>query len=122
MKFADNEYEFFKDIIFLGKEDLSDNASYSLLGILSPYVNGGKKAETNRGKRILDALFPSVQNIDDKYSYCKKVPALLPVAWVHRAIRTIYFKLTKGNSVYGVKDKIEKSEYRIRMMRNAGII
>ena len=118
----DDEIAFLTDIVFNGKRDLSDNASYSLLGILSPYVNGGIKPEESKSKRTLQALFPSADSIDDKYSYCKKYHVLLPVAWVHRAIRTVYFKLTKGNEVYGVKDKIKESEYRIQMMKNAKIL
>ena len=46
---------------------------------------------------------------------------LLPVAWVHRAFRTVYFKLTKGGKVYGAGRKLKESEYRIQMMRNVGI-
>ncbi len=62
-------------IVFVGKRDLSDNSSYSLLWILSPYVNGKKET-------------------DEK----------------------------KGIEVYGVRDKIKGSEYRIRMMKNSKII
>ncbi|WP_026493694.1 nucleotidyltransferase domain-containing protein [Butyrivibrio sp. XPD2002] len=117
----EDELAFLNDIIFLGKRDVHDNADYSLLGILSPYVNGGKKSAESRKGRALQALFPSVQDIDKKYSYCKKYPILLPIAWVHRAFRTIFFKLTKGGKVYGAGRKLKESEYRIQMMKNAGI-
>ncbi|MCR5772118.1 MAG: nucleotidyltransferase family protein [Butyrivibrio sp.] len=120
--YPEDDMEFLSDIVFVGKRDLSDKSSYSLLGILSPYVNGKKETGEKKGSRVLQALFPSVNDIDDKYSYCKKFHFLLPIAWVHRAIRTIYFKLTKGSEVYGVKDKIKGSEYRIRMMKNSKIL
>ncbi|WP_022765654.1 nucleotidyltransferase family protein [Butyrivibrio sp. XPD2006] len=122
MKSPEDELSFFRDIIFLGKRDLSDRAEYSLLGILSPYVNGGKITEDSKGKRALQALFPSAKNIDQKYSYCKKYPVLLPVAWGHRAIRTVFFKITKGGKVYGAKKKLQESEYRIQMMKNSKLI
>ena len=80
------------------------------------------EAGDKKSGRILQALFPSVSDIDDKYAYCKKYHFLLPVAWVHRTVRNIFFKLTKGNKVYGVKDKITGSEYRIRMMKNSKIL
>lgn len=120
-KLPEDEQAFLNDIIFLGKRDINDMADYSLLGILSPYVNGGKKTAESKKGRALQALFPSVQNIDKKYSYCKKYPVLLPVAWVHRACRTIFFKLTKGEKVYGAGKKLKESEYRIQMMKNVGI-
>lgn len=120
--YPEDEMAFLSDIVFVGKRDLSDKSSYSLLGILSPYVNGKKDAGGKKESRMLQALFPSVKDIDDKYSYCKKYHFLLPIAWVHRAFRTIYFKLTKGNKVYGVKDKIAGSEYRIKMMKNSKIL
>ncbi|XME03256.1 nucleotidyltransferase family protein [Lachnospiraceae bacterium C1.1] len=123
MLLPEDEMGFFRDIIYLGKEDLNDKAEFSLLGILSPYVNGREdKTAESRGMRIMQSLFPSSKNIDDHYSYCKKYPVLLPVGWTHRAFRTIYFKLTKGSKVYGVGDKLKKSEYRISMMKNVGII
>lgn len=118
----EDEMAFLTDIVFLGKQDINDHASFSLLGILSPYVNGGKETASSKKGRALQALFPSVKNIDDKYAYCKKFPVLLPVAWVHRAIRTIYFRLTKGDKVYGAKDKLKSSEYRINMMKNSHIL
>lgn len=121
LRFPEDEAAFLHDIIYLGKRDLNDNASFSLLGILSPYVNGGKKTAESKNGRILQALFPSVNDIDVKYSYCKKYHFLLPIAWVHRAIRTVYFKLTKGDKVYGAGAKLKESEYRIQMMQNVGI-
>ena len=123
MLLPEDEMAFFRDIIYRGKEDLNDNSKYSLLGILSPYVNGREdKTAESRGRRIMQTLFPSSKIIDDHYSYCKKYPVLLPVGWIHRAFRTIYFKLTKGSKVYGVGDKLKKSEYRVSMMKNVGII
>jgi hypothetical protein len=120
--YPEDEKAFLYDIVFVGKKDLSDRSSYSLLGILSPYVNGKKETGEKKEHRILQALFPSSKDIDDKYSYCKKYHFLLPIAWIHRAFRTIYFKLTKGNKVYGVKDKIAGSQYRIKMMKNSKIL
>ena len=120
--YPEDEMAFLCDIVFVGKRDLLDRSSYSLLGILSPYVNGKKETGVKKGNRLMQALFPSAKDIDDKYSYCKKYHFLLPVAWIHRAFRTIYFKITKGNKVYGVKDKIAGSEYRINMMKNSKIL
>ena len=122
IRFPDDETAFWQDIIYLGKRDLNDNAEYSLLGILSPYVNGGKKPEQSKSRRILQALFPSAKDIDQKYAYCKSYPILLPVAWVHRAVRTIFFKVTKKDKVYGAKKKLEESEYRIQMMKNSKLL
>ncbi len=121
-KFPEDEAAFFRDIIYLGKRDLNDHAEYSLLGILSPYVNGGKKTEENKILRIIQTLFPSAKDIDQKYGYCKKYSALLPIAWVHRALRTIYFKITKKDKVYGAGKKLQESEYRIRMMKNVMLL
>ncbi|WP_408071381.1 nucleotidyltransferase family protein [Butyrivibrio sp. JL13D10] len=120
-RLPDDELAFLNDIVFLGKRDINDRADYSLLGILSPYVNGGKKTAESKNGRMIQALFPSVKDIDKKYSYCKKYHLLLPVAWIHRAIRTIFFKLTKGGKVYGAGKKLKESEYRIKMMKNVGI-
>ncbi len=121
-RLADDEYAFLNDMMMVGKQSLDDTSSFSLLGILGPYVNGGKKPALDKKGRVLDALFPSAENIDKKYSYCKKYHFLLPLAWVHRAFRTIFLKITRGNKVYGASDKIKGAEYRISMMQNAGLL
>lgn len=121
-RLADDEYAFLNDMMMVGKQSLDDTSSFSMLGILGPYVNGGKKPAIDKKGRVLDALFPSAENIDKKYGYCKKYHCLLPVAWVHRALRTIFMKITRGNKVYGASGKIKGAEYRISMMQNAGML
>ena len=119
---ARDEEAFLGDMLMVGKRSFDDESNFSMLGILSPYVNGGKKLAVNKTGRILDTLFPSAKDIDAHYSYCKKFKILLPLAWIHRVFRTIYFKATKGNRVYGAVDKIKGAEYRISMMKNAGML
>lgn len=44
--------------------------------------------ESKNGKfgLILRRIFPSAKDISDRYSYLKKKPWLLPVAWIHRVV------------------------------------
>ena len=117
-----DENAFLHDIIFVGKRDLNDNVSFNLLGILAPYVNGGKVTASTKAGRMVHAIFPSVSEIGENYSYCWKYRFLLPVAWVHRAMHAAILKMFHRSEVYGAQEKLAAAEYRIQMMKNAGLI
>ena len=41
-----------------------------------------------KGAALMERLFPSAKSIETRYTYLQKNPWLLPVAWVHRFVRT----------------------------------
>lgn len=65
------------------------------------YENNNKKVSYISSFRRV--YFPSSDNLCDKYGYVKKYKLLLPVAWIHRFVNTIFRK------DYSVSDKVKLS-------------
>lgn len=47
---------------------------------------------SNRFKRIFPIIFPSSDKLSKKYCYAQKYPFLLPFAWLHRLLNSIFRK------------------------------
>lgn len=45
-------------------------------------------SKSTRMKTLIKRLFPNAESIQTRYTYLQKCPWLLPVAWVHRLVRT----------------------------------
>lgn len=65
------------------------------------YENNNNKASIIASFRRV--YFPSSDKLGDKYGYAKKYKLLLPVAWIHRFVNTIFRK------DYSVSDKVKLS-------------
>lgn len=77
----------------------------------------GKKA----GNGVLKTIFPSAENIADRYQYLEKKPYLLPVAWVQRILK--YKKETSGGKAnINAAESIKIGNERMDLMRKYGII
>ena len=60
------------------------NRSASLTGL----KRAGETTLPGRLGLLLRRLFPAAKTIEPRYTYLKKYPWLLPVAWLHRLVRT----------------------------------
>ena len=89
-------------------------------------VSGGtvtlRSEETGRVAAIFRQLFPAAKTIESRYTYLQKRPWLLPVAWVHRVVRT-WDKL--GGHTAKAKDILSADEAEVkrlrRMLREIGL-
>ena len=52
-------------------------------------VSSLKESDSSKYVQIVRYIFPKAKTIDARYTYLKKRPYLLPVAWVHRGVITI---------------------------------
>ena len=83
-------------------------------------VSGGTvtlRNETRGGGRlaaICRQLFPAAKTIESRYTYLQKRPWLLPVAWMHRVVRT-WSKL--GGHAAEAKDILSADETEVRRLR-----
>lgn len=76
----------------------------------------GKKAS----KSILKTVFPSVKDMEVRYPYLKKLPFLLPAAWVSRILK--YRKETSWGIENSAAGAIKIGNQRIELMKQYGII
>lgn len=57
------------------------------------YEYGNDKQHINSNmKRILKLIFPTREELSDRYKYAKENILFLPIAWIHHAITGIYIK------------------------------
>lgn len=102
------------EVIQLEKCDQKD--AYQLLGIMTSYLTGTRKAADKKWKRKLQVLFPGVKGLSDNYSYAKKCPLLLPAAWVHRGVLFTFKYRKRKENWYNTQEKLSVAEYRIALL------
>ena len=93
------------------------SSSFQMLGIMTPYLTGETDSD-NGLKRKLSIIFPSVKRLDAKrFWYAKKIPLLLPVAWVHKWLNFIFYKIRHHNGTYSASEKLRAADKRITLLK-----
>lgn len=98
---------------------------FQMLGIMTPYLTGESTGvDTSSGiKRKLSILFPSVKSLDAKrFWYAKKLPILLPLAWIHKWLNFVLFKIKNKGKSYSATEKLKAAENRINLLKDSGLI
>lgn len=81
----------------------------------------GEKASSGKLQSAIKAVCLPVDKLSDRFTYLKKMPILLPVAWIQRV--WIYRKETAGNHEgNNAEESIKIGNERIELMRKYGII
>ncbi|WP_022765652.1 nucleotidyltransferase domain-containing protein [Butyrivibrio sp. XPD2006] len=97
-------------------------ARWQIMGAMEAYFTGEEKvSKTKLGKKIRMA-FPSAKAMPKVYSYARKYPILLPIAWIHRDFKFLLKKIVHRNDFYGVGEKIEVGERRLSLLEEFGLI
>lgn len=76
----------------------------------------GKKSKAS----VVSSLFPNVDQLKSRYSYLKKYPVLLPVAWISRIIK--YGKETMNTQNNDAKETLRIGNQRIELLRQYKVI
>ncbi|MBQ7889407.1 MAG: nucleotidyltransferase family protein [Erysipelotrichaceae bacterium] len=76
----------------------------------------GKKSKVS----VVSSLFPNVDQLKSRYSYLKKYPVLLPVAWISRIIK--YGKETMNTQNNDAKETLRIGNQRIELLRQYKVI
>lgn len=83
--------------------------------------NCKNKRRNNLSESVLYTLFPPVKKIEDRYIYLKKMPILLPIAWLQRLIH--YLTETKKTSIVSdAASSIQLGNKRIKLLKKYHII
>ena len=54
--------------------------------------------------------------------YAKKIPLLLPVAWVHKWLNFIFYKIRHHNGTYSASEKLRAADKRITLLKDSGLL
>lgn len=91
--------------------------SYNAIGVMSEYLMQDVE-HSNITNRL---LFPKADEISDVYTYLNKYPFLLPVAWVHRAIRKIVLVINDDNYRSNKNSMYKKSNKKVDIIKKIGL-
>lgn len=122
MNMGDEMLEFMLDLFQYGTNDDESNERWQILGMMTPYFTGEKKAAKNKFVRKLAVIFPRAKDLQDHYMYAKKCPVLLPIAWVHKALNFLIKSRSKDNNWYSAGEKLDVAERRIDLMNKMGLL
>lgn len=109
------------DIVEAGKVGEHRIENWASTEMLASYFM--REAKTSSGlKRKLEIFFPMPDNLKDKFSYAKKYPVLLPVAWIHRFFSAVRYSIMCKLKKQSAADVLSNTEYRLSLMKSVGLV
>ena len=122
MAMGDEFYEFMIDLFNGGVMYEDKHDKWQILGMMTPYFTGEKKGAKRKIGRKLAVIFPRARDLQDNYPYVNKYPFLLPVAWIHKAVKYLIKYNKKSDSWYSAGEKLNVAEHRIDLMDKLGLL
>lgn len=97
-------------------------AGWQIMGAMEAYFTGEAKAPKKGLRRKISMVFPSLDALPKTYIYARKYPVLLPLAWIHRAIKFLIRRKNHKDDFYSIGEKIDVGERRISIMEELGLL
>ncbi len=111
------------DFIYKGDIDHLRQYSWQLIYAFAPYLVGEKSGFEGKTKGKIRFVFPMPQDLDEYYDYAKKIPILLPIAWVHRLIRRSFLQVkNRKKGLYTATQKMDIINSRLDLFSSVGLI
>ena len=109
-----------KEVLEIGKLNKSVK-QWESINFLSHYFMRSSKTKTTSFQQKRKQILPMPSELNDRFSYAKRCPLLLPVAWIHRVFYIIgYARHCKKNGIK-TTESLEKAQYRLDLMRELGL-
>ena len=106
----------------LERNKLDDSVKqWETINFLSQYFMRTSVTKSSDFQQRRKQLLPLPSELNTRYSYAKKFPILLPVAWVHRVVYMINYSSHCKRNNMKTSESIEKAQYRLDLMRKLGI-
>lgn len=107
----------------LEKKDPSmQKDSYETINFLRTYFMRDSVIKESKFQQKRKQFLPLPSELHERYSYARKCPVLLPVAWVHRVIYFIGYKRDCKKYGKDANAAIKKSEGRLDLMRELNLM
>ncbi len=113
---------FVEDLMRIGNRDDEKEASWQIMGMMTPYFTGEKTAKHTSFQRKLQVIFPRPKDLPDDLNYAKKCPILLPIAWVHKVARYLIKRKKHKDDWYNPSEKLNVADKRIKLMNDMGLV
>ncbi len=109
-----------EDMLEGGLHGASSTTRLHSAGITLRAVENDRQGR-KRSQSLLPVLFPPVKSLASRYPYLKKVPALLPLAWVQR-IGRYAAEVSSEQDPLGSGESLSLGRKRIRLLRYYKVI
>ena len=93
---------------------------YTRLHSSTVTLNAVKASRTGEKSSVLSTVFPKREYLERRYPYLKKLPYMLPVAWVQRIAH--YTSEKRSGSDNSASGSIKLAKERIELMKRYGIM
>ena len=93
---------------------------YTRLHSSTVTLNAIKASRTGEKSSVLSTVFPKRKYLEHRYSYLKKRPYMLPVAWVQRIVH--YASEKQSGTDNSASGSIKLAKERIELMKRYGIM
>lgn len=113
--------ELIEDILLAGKVTSLQTENWASTDMLASYFMRNFKASSGI-KRKFDIFFPMPSNLKGKFSYAKKSPFLLPIAWIHRFCSALHYSIICKSKRLSASDVLSNAEYRLSLMKSVGLV
>ena len=114
-----DEDELLEDLLSGGIYGASDMSRKHSSNITLNAVTAQKRGDKSHN-HLLRTVFPSAQNMKNRYRYLDRYPFLLPVAWIDRVWK--YRKELKNGTNNSAAESIRIGSRRIDLMKKYGIL
>lgn len=113
--------ELIDDILLAGKITKFQTENWASTDMLANYFMHNSKASSGT-KRKFEIFFPMPSDLKDKFSYARKYPFLLPIAWIHRFFSALHYSILCKSKKYSASDVLSNAEYRLTLMKSFGLV
>lgn len=102
----------------LGDRDVGVNVdNYETINFLETYFMRASSVKESKFQQRRKQILPLPSELHDRYSYAKKCPVLLPIAWVHRVIYFADYAIRGKRKGKNGTEAIKRSQTRLDLMK-----
>ena len=115
-----------KDLLIedvLGEKEQSGNVDmYETINFLETYFMRASAVKESKFQQRRKQILPLPSELHERYSYAKKCPVLLPVAWVHRIVFFIGYAIKGKKKGKNGTEAMRRSEVRLNLMKKLDLM
>ena len=115
-----------KDLLIedvLGEKDTSGNVDlYETINFLETYFMRASSVKESKFQQRRKQILPFPSELHERYSYAKKCPILLPIAWVHRIFFFVDYAIRGKKKGKNGTEAMKRSQTRLDLMKELDLM
>lgn len=104
------------------KEKAGKMDDYETINFLETYFMRVSAVKESKFQQRRKQLLPLPSELHERFSYAKKIPILLPIAWIHRILFFISYALKGKKKGKNGTEAMKKSQKRLDLMKELDLM